>query len=513
MAAVAEVATDSEYRVAMFVGNDRGAAGETPLVFATSDAAKMQALFVGTGGVDKDDALLLLDGTRRDLQGAMVTAKERLVAAEARGAHTSLVFYYSGHGDEEGLQLGDTRVGHDELRAWLEATGADVRIAFLDSCRSGAAVRAKGGVRGPGYAFAVDVERAAGTAILTSSAETEFSQESDEVGGGFFTYYLHSGLAGAADGDGDGVVTLDEVYRWVHTETAFRTRTTPGSQTPSYDLDLAGSGSIALTQLAPSDARLVFPGGLDGTLAVWDESRKRYVAEVIGANRTVIAVRPGVYAIQRREPGWVDEAQVTVREGASVDVGTAAFQSVAYEDTSSRGDIDQQVRRASRPDLAVMAVFGGRTLGGMYATTYVPQHSVGGIQVETRFHNGVWGQFDAIAGSGAGLIALPDLDPIAVNMGSATFGATLGVAGEWKFLHGGLGARAESAWFWRSFPDGEQVPQRTWAIAPGASAVAGVDIGHVRADLGFSLMVFPASFDGNSFPGFGETTLRLGYVF
>lgn len=513
MSAVAEVALDSEYRVAMFVGNDRGAAGETPLVFATSDALKMSELFVDTGGVDKDDALLLLNQNRRDLQGAMVAIKERVTAAEARGAHTSLVFFYSGHGDEEGLQLGDTRVGHDELRAWLEATGADVRIAFLDSCRSGAAIRGKGGVRGPGYAFAVDVERSSGTAILTSSAETEFAQESDEVGGGFFTYYLHAGLAGAADTDGDGVVTLDEVYRWVHTETAFRTRTTPGSQTPSYDLDLAGSGAIALTQLTPSDARLVFPGGLEGTLAVWDESRKRYVAEVVGANRTVIAVRPGVYAIQRREPGWVDEAQVTVRGGATVDIASAAFQSVPYEDTASRGDIEQQVRRASRPDLAVMGVFGGRGFGGPVQATYVPQHSVGGIQVETRFRNGMWGQFDAIAGSGTGAIALPDLDAVTVNMGSATLGATLGIAGERKFLHGGVGARAESAWFWRSFPDGELAPQRSWAIAPGASAVAGVDVGHLRMDLGFSLLVFPASFDGNNFPGYGESTLRLGYVF
>ena len=32
---------------------------------------------------------------------------------------------------------------------------------------------------------------------------------------GVFTYYLLEGLGGKADFDGDGVITLDEIYRYV----------------------------------------------------------------------------------------------------------------------------------------------------------------------------------------------------------------------------------------------------------------------------------------------------------
>ena len=45
------------------------------------------------------------------------------------------------------------------------------------------------------------------------------------------------------------MVTLTEAYAWVHSETSFRTRETPGTQTPSWDLDLAGAGEIVLTDL------------------------------------------------------------------------------------------------------------------------------------------------------------------------------------------------------------------------------------------------------------------------
>jgi uncharacterized caspase-like protein len=57
---------------------------------------------------------------------------------------------------------------------------------------------------------------ASGEVVITSSSADELSQESDEVGGSYFTHYLLSGLRGAADTSGDGEVTLDEAYRYVY---------------------------------------------------------------------------------------------------------------------------------------------------------------------------------------------------------------------------------------------------------------------------------------------------------
>jgi hypothetical protein len=47
-----------------------------------------------------------------------------------------------------------------------------------------------------------------GHAFLTSSAASEVAQESDRIRASYFTYYLVSGLRGAADVTGEGKVTL-----------------------------------------------------------------------------------------------------------------------------------------------------------------------------------------------------------------------------------------------------------------------------------------------------------------
>jgi uncharacterized caspase-like protein len=54
-----------------------------------------------------------------------------------------------------------------------------------------------------------------GKVILSASAANEVSVEKDEFKHGVFTYYLLEGLNGGADADGDGAVTMDEVYRYV----------------------------------------------------------------------------------------------------------------------------------------------------------------------------------------------------------------------------------------------------------------------------------------------------------
>ena len=54
-----------------------------------------------------------------------------------------------------------------------------------------------------------------GKVIISASSANEVSVEKDELGHGVFTYYLVQGLKGPADTDGDGIVTVDEAYRYV----------------------------------------------------------------------------------------------------------------------------------------------------------------------------------------------------------------------------------------------------------------------------------------------------------
>ncbi len=74
---------------------------------------------------------------------------------------------------------------------------------------------------------------------LTASRDREQSFESPDWGGGhgIFTYYVVRGLQGAADANGDGVVTADELAEYVHDNVRQATggRQNPTSERGSFD--------------------------------------------------------------------------------------------------------------------------------------------------------------------------------------------------------------------------------------------------------------------------------------
>lgn len=74
-------------------------------------------------------------------------------------------------------------------------------------------------------------------ATRSPSSADEAAQESDRIGGSFFTHALVSGMRGAADASGDGKITLTEAYRFAFEETLQRTAQTQfGSQHPAYEI-------------------------------------------------------------------------------------------------------------------------------------------------------------------------------------------------------------------------------------------------------------------------------------
>ena len=503
-------------RYGVFVGNNHGQPGDPPLVFATSDAEKMHDLFVSYGQLRPQDAVLLEDATAKQVEKAIDQIRGQLARDREQGHETSLVFYYSGHGDSDALHLGTTKLSHESLRSWLDGSGADVRLALIDACQSGAMVRRKGGTRGPSFDFGVEVERTRGTAVLTSSAASELSQESLEVGGGFFTHYLHTALTGGADHDRDGTVTLTEAYAYVHTETAFGTRDAPEAQTPGFDFDLVGSGELVLTELEQASSYLSFLGDLEGTYSVWDESRKRYVAEVAGGSSMELAVRPGTYYVHHRRPGWVDEARYAVRRGETLSVVDDDFTSVSYDAVASRGDLARAARRARMPDLTVRMVVGVRTFGQktVYHQEYLPAHGVGGIAA--RFigqRKNFWG-FDVLTGGSSTEITFDEVGAVPVRVGSTSLGGEVGFATKPKLFRAGLGGRGEVLRMARSFIDREEPDQASGALAAGGVLWGGIHHGRFTSDLQWaSLLLFQSFDDRGQWPLYAELSLHLGYRF
>jgi hypothetical protein len=313
-------------RFAVIASSNDGGPGRMRLRFAESDALAMADVLRHLGGLHSED-LVLLPGTRR---ASLQAAFERLRAAIAKvppgGLRREIFVYYSGHSDETGLLLGKDRVLYAELRRWLESTGADVRIAILDSCASGALIRRRGGTRRP--PFLSDASSAArGHAFLTASSENEAAQESDRVGAAFFTHFLVSALRGAADANRDGRVTLAEAYQFAYDETLGRTaQTAAGAQHPAYDIQLAGSGDLVLTDLRASSASLVLERDVSGRAYVRDAAGKLVVELRKDGSRAVgLGVAPGDYRVVLDQDGRKFDAAVRVQDGKPASLARAAF--------------------------------------------------------------------------------------------------------------------------------------------------------------------------------------------
>jgi formylglycine-generating enzyme required for sulfatase activity len=161
-----------------------------------------------------------------------------------------LLLYFTGHGvlDEEGhlyLAAADTErdyVSATALEAAFVARQMDNsrsrrQVLILDCCYSGAFAR---GAKGPGS----DVKTGPafegngyGRVVLTATDETQYAWEGqqmiNETQQSVFTYYLVQGLeTGAADGDQDGQITVDEWYDYVYEQVISQTpKQIPGKWT------------------------------------------------------------------------------------------------------------------------------------------------------------------------------------------------------------------------------------------------------------------------------------------
>jgi Caspase domain len=327
-------------RFALVVGANDGGADRAPLRYAVSDAEHFARVLVDLGGVSPAHEIFLRQPRLGELEAALERLRSEVLEARraASSGRTEILVYYSGHADEKGLLLGEDRYSYRSLRDRLEAVPADVRIAVLDACASGAITHLKGGRLRPPFLVdeAADMR---GHAFLTSSAETETAQESDRIGASYFTHYLISGLRGAADVSGEGKVTLNEAYQFAFNETLGHTvDTRGGAQHPSYDINLSGTGDVVITDLRQTSATLVLGEALDGRFFVRN-GRQELVVELYKpyGRKVELGLEPGRYEVRVERGETTLVAKPEVATGAPVVLEPDRFQPTRPEAARARG--------------------------------------------------------------------------------------------------------------------------------------------------------------------------------
>ncbi|WP_053849391.1 caspase family protein [Streptomyces sp. NRRL B-24085] len=144
-----------------------------------------------------------------------------------------VLLYFTGHGlkDEDGrlyLAMRNTRRGSllftslaaEQVDQAMSGSESRRKVLILDCCYSGAFPAARLTKSDP-QIHTLERFQGRGRTVLTASDAMQYSYEGDRLSGSavqsVFTRHLVTGLReGTADLDGDGDITLDELYRYVH---------------------------------------------------------------------------------------------------------------------------------------------------------------------------------------------------------------------------------------------------------------------------------------------------------
>lgn len=293
-------------RRALIVGHNDGGLDLEPLQYAEADARKMARTLIDLGGFASEDVVVLESPSVGELSQWL----DAFAAASGNEEEELFLFYYSGHADAAGLRLGQGQYRFETLRDDIERVDAEVRLGVLDACQSGAITKTKGAkVVDP---FLGNTLTSTGEVWITASSADERAQESDRLGGSFFTHHLITGLRGAAD-DGDGIVSLSEAYSYAYESTVTSTNgTLSGAQHPEYNYQLSGQGDLALTRLTHDDARVTMKPGFGGHILILTQPGKHLVAELHkdSAEQIVLALPPGRYLLRRRDGDLIFEMEL-----------------------------------------------------------------------------------------------------------------------------------------------------------------------------------------------------------
>ena len=376
-------------RFALIVGNDRGDADEAVLQFAEEDARRMHEVLRRYGEVLPERAFLLTGEDAATVRRRLISLNEVLrQEASDPTTDTMLFVFYSGHADAESLHLSGTQLAWEELKGLVVGSPARMRVLVLDACQSGTITEVKGSR--PGEPFPLEIEQrlmGEGVAFISSSTASELSQESPELQGSFFAHYFMVALRGVGDASGDGRVTLGEAFAYASQRTKRATsRTTVGTQHPTYWYDIHGQADITITDLTVDAEHratlefedpgeyLVFRAAADGPL----------VAEVItGHPGRRLVLPPGRYLVRLRTPAYLREQTLYAEAGETTLVRPAEMASVAYRRLMPKGVFSRGTRHGPIATLH----YRGETLhslGGMFMGGGGDPVLLGGLWLQPR---------------------------------------------------------------------------------------------------------------------------------
>jgi len=261
-------------RWAVLIGVSEYADPSVPsLRYAVADVATLRAALIERAGYREENIIVLTNAmaTVESVRSTLGTSLPRQVADR-----DMVMIYFSGHGGaepslrgnaedgtEKYMMLADSKLDNmygtalpmSELSRIFGRIRAEKLLFVMDSCYAGAAGDGGKGVLREGmkaiglsddYLNALTGSR--GTVVLTASRASEVSMESPEFGMGVFTHYLCEALRGGGDSDGDGLVSVMELYQHLSIQVPAAAKKMGASQHPVLKGEISGMFPIAVVK-------------------------------------------------------------------------------------------------------------------------------------------------------------------------------------------------------------------------------------------------------------------------
>ena len=313
-----------------------------------------------------------------------------------------VLIYFAGHGfmfnGKAYLAPYDIDLNHAAATAYPmsqlgEVVGSQIKgkwkVLFTDACHSGAITPEPD--RAEVNQSLLDLHTSLFS--LTASRDREQSFEGAEWGGGhgIFTYYVVQGLSGAADLNGDGIVSADELAEYVHTNVRQATKgeQNPTSERGSFDPNMILAYNPTMRKAgplpAPQSGSLIIETNLDQTEVFVDGISKGVISK--DKSLRLPGLLPGAHTIkgvhQGYEPDGPFEEQVypgqestvslrilipRTRNKAAVDLldkGIEAYQKGSQESYQRAAGLLQQAVSID-PDYSTAYVYLGRVESALY---------------------------------------------------------------------------------------------------------------------------------------------------
>lgn len=217
---------------ALLVGVSRYELFES-LKYTDDDAYRVYAFLKSPeGGALADEQInILIDesATKRNIMKSL----DDLVARA--GENDAVFCFFSGHGinghflpiDSDGYR---NALAYEEVKERLQACKAKQKLYVADACYSGSLLSSRTSLtQSVDMLYSKLNETSGGTAFLLSSKKEEYSLESAGLRQGIFSHFLIKGLKGDADTNGDQVVSVTELYKYVYSSVRSYTKM---AQTP-----------------------------------------------------------------------------------------------------------------------------------------------------------------------------------------------------------------------------------------------------------------------------------------